>query len=121
MPEEFIDILQLPEIKDSLDAVEEIMFNDYMSIPSSTLEQLRKDFPEGARVRLVEMEDVYAPPAGTLGTVRSVDDAGTIHVSWDNGSSLGLMYGADTCERADRGIEPKSHTKTNTHENFNER
>lgn len=121
MPEEFIDILQLPEIKDGLDAVEEIMFNDYMSIPSSTLEQLRNDFPEGARVRLVEMKDDYAPPAGTLGTVKSVDDAGTIRVSWDNGSSLGLMYGVDKCERIDRSIEPKSHTKTNAREDFNER
>jgi hypothetical protein len=118
MPEEFVDIL--PLIKDYLDENEQAML-DNTHISGSALEQLRNDFPEGARVRLVEMKDVYAPPAGTLGTVRSVDNTGTIHVSWDNGSSLGLMYGADTCERVDRGIEPKSHTKTNTREGFNER
>jgi hypothetical protein len=45
------------------------------------------------------MEDMQAPPAGCMGTVRMVDDIGTIHVSWDNGSSLGVVYGEDEIER----------------------
>ena len=32
---------------------------------------------------------------GCQGTVRWVDDMGTIHVSWDCGSSLGLIPGED--------------------------
>lgn len=60
--------------------------------------ELRKRYPAGTRVRLVRMEDVQAPPAGTSGTVRFVDDIGTIHVSWDNGSSLGVVYGEDKIE-----------------------
>jgi len=28
---------------------------------------------------------------GTLGTVTHVDDAGTIHVDWDNGAKIGLV------------------------------
>lgn len=28
---------------------------------------------------------------GTLGTVRLIDDAGTIHVDWDNGGTLGMV------------------------------
>lgn len=28
---------------------------------------------------------------GTLGTVRLIDSAGTIHVDWDDGSRLGLV------------------------------
>jgi Domain of unknown function (DUF4314) len=28
---------------------------------------------------------------GTLGTVDLVDDAGTVHVRWDNGSRLGMV------------------------------
>ena len=58
-------------------------------------EEFRKTYPVGTRVRLVKMDDTQAPPAGTLGTVRFVDDAGTIHVNWDNGSSLGLVVPYD--------------------------
>lgn len=53
---------------------------------------------EGTRVRLIAMDDRQAPPRGTEGTVQFVDDAGTIHVQWDTGSSLGLIPGADEWE-----------------------
>ena len=45
------------------------------------------------------MDDVFAPPPGTQGTVRGVDDIGTIHVEWDSGSSLGVAYGEDVCRK----------------------
>lgn len=41
------------------------------------------------------MDDVQAPPVGTKGTVIGVDDIGSVMVSWDNGSSLSLVYGID--------------------------
>lgn len=60
------------------------------------LEMLKKKYPEGTRVALVHMEDPFTKiPAGTEGTVKSVDSLGTIHVSWDNGSSLGVVYNED--------------------------
>jgi hypothetical protein len=34
-------------------------------------------------------------PAGLKGTVDHVDDAATVHIAWDNGSSLGAAYGVD--------------------------
>lgn len=55
------------------------------------IEILRKRYPIGTRIKLVHMDDIQAPPTGTLGTVRYVDDIGTIHIKWDNGSSLGLV------------------------------
>ena len=55
---------------------------------------VRKRYPEGTKVRLVHMEDAQAPPAGTQGTVQFVDDAGQIHVSWSNGSSLAVLLDA---------------------------
>ena len=66
-----------------------------------TIEHLRKSFPRGCRVELLQMDDPQAPPIGTLGTVIGVDDLGTIHVNWDNGSGLGVAYGEDACRRID--------------------
>ena len=58
--------------------------------------QFLKDlYPAGTRVKLVEMNDIQAPPIGTLGTVMCVDDIGTIHIKWDNGSTLGAAYPED--------------------------
>ena len=68
-------------------------------IDTETLEQLRKEYPAGTRVELVKMDDPYNTKLipGCQGTVRYVDDMGTIHVSWDCGSSLGVIYGEDAC------------------------
>ena len=58
--------------------------------------QFLKDlYPAGTRVKLLEMNDIQAPPIGTLGTVMHVDDIGTIHIKWDNGSTLGAAYPED--------------------------
>ena len=58
--------------------------------------QFLKDlYPAGTRGKLVEMNDIQAPPIGTLGTVMYVDDIGTIHIKWDNGSTLGAAYPED--------------------------
>lgn len=59
------------------------------------VEALKAEYPRGTRVELLWMEDDYAPPVGTKGTVRGVDDAGSIMVSWDNGSGLSVVYGVD--------------------------
>ncbi len=64
------------------------------------VEKLRNDFPKGARVRCLDMKDPYCPvPAGTEGSVSNVDDAGQIHVRWDNGQMLALIYGEDRFEK----------------------
>ena len=57
---------------------------------------LKKEYPAGTRVELVRMDDPYTKlQPGDRGTVREVDDIGTIHVSWDCGSSLGVVDGED--------------------------
>ena len=58
------------------------------------LKRLRERYPEGKKVRLIQMNDIQAPPVGTIGIIKGVDDMGTIHVKWDNGSSLGLVLDA---------------------------
>ena len=65
------------------------------------VEMLREQYPVGCRVELIEMNDVQAPPRGTRGTVRGVDDIGSIMVSWDNGCGLSVAYGEDSCRKVD--------------------
>ena len=67
------------------------------------IEKIRKLYKPGTRVSLVEMDDCQAPPVGTRGTVLAVDDAGTIHVKWDNGSALGVIYGEDRVQIIGQG------------------
>jgi hypothetical protein len=62
------------------------------------VKEMREEYPVGCRVRLVAMDDIQAPPIDTLGTVKGVDDTGSILVSWDNGSSLNIVYGVDRCK-----------------------
>lgn len=68
-------------------------------LSETMLELLRECYPAGTRVELMKMDDVQAPPLGTKGTVVAVDDIGTIHVKWDNGSSLGIVLGEDLCRK----------------------
>jgi len=68
-------------------------------ISKEALQALRERFPKGTRVELVQMDDPQAPPIGTKGTVRGVDDIGSILVDWDNGCGLNVAYGADVCRK----------------------
>ena len=91
--------------------------------------QLRNQYSEGSRVKLISMDDPYTNlghvanqliaicscrffsvldnmvstnlqhdpnlKPGDRGFVTKVDDIGTVHIQWDNGSTLGAAYGAD--------------------------
>lgn len=71
-----------------------------MRFPSREIvERLRKEYPSGTRVELVQMDDVQAPPVGTLGTVMGVDDTGSLLMNWDNGSGLNVIYGEDVVKK----------------------
>ena len=57
---------------------------------ASFIEQL--EHLVGKRVKCVQMDNDPNPvPNGTEGTVQFIDDAGHIHVKWDNGQSLSLL------------------------------
>ena len=59
------------------------------------IEQIRQTYAPGTRIEHQHMEDPQPVPDGTRGTVANVDDAGTIHMKWDNGRTLGLVPGED--------------------------
>lgn len=71
-----------------------------MRIPTrAELEELRKTYPNNTIVRLLQMDDIQAPPVGTEGVVHGVDDAGSLIVHWENGSSLNVIFGVDRVEK----------------------
>lgn len=64
------------------------------------VDRVKEQYPKGTRIALVSMDDPYSKlQPGDKGTVEFVDDIGTIFVSWDNGSGLGLAYGEDSCRK----------------------
>ena len=78
-----------------------------MTYPNKeTVAQIRREFPAGARVECVKLEDPYtAIDPGATGTVDFVDDTGTIFVVWDNGSTLGAVYSEDFIKKIPRMTE----------------
>lgn len=57
---------------------------------------LRKRYSEGTCVVLEDMEGEQGMPDGLKGNVSFIDDAGQIHVNWENGRSLALIPGVDS-------------------------
>lgn len=70
-------------------------------VKKEVLDKLRKQYPMGTKVELIKMDDIQAPPIGTKGIVQHVDDAATIHVVWENGSTLGVVLGEDECRKVE--------------------
>lgn len=66
-----------------------------MFIDKEQVEYIKKNYPVGTRIVVEYMNDPRPIAPGTRGTVRRVDDIGTIHCNFDNGRRLGLIYGED--------------------------
>lgn len=60
---------------------------------------LKAAYPAGSMVELKKMDYVAAPPVGTRGIVKFVDDLGTAHVKWENGSEINVVLGEDEIVR----------------------
>lgn len=61
--------------------------------------KIKEMYPSGTRIRLNHMDDPYHPVNdGALGTVDHVDDAGQIHMKWDDGGGLALIPNEDNFE-----------------------
>ena len=69
-----------------------------MKFPNKNyLAQLRKQYPVGTKIQLISMRDEKYPILpGTIGEVTHIDDMGSIHMKWQNGSSLPLIPEVDS-------------------------
>lgn len=60
------------------------------------VDDVKKTYPKGTRIKLIAYGYSFTnKKEGLLGTVILVDDFGTIHMEWDDGSSVGLIVGED--------------------------
>ena len=67
-----------------------------MYIDHNLVKKMKDTYAPGTRIQLDYMGDDPRPiPPGTKGTVRIVDDIGTVHCDFDNGRRLGLVPGED--------------------------
>ena len=80
-----------------------------MFLDEEIVNDIKERYPEGTRIVLDYIgEDPHPIEPGTRGTVRHVDDIGTVHVDFDNGRRLGLVPGEDSFHKLkerDRGDE----------------
>lgn len=66
-------------------------------------EKYQASYPPGTRIMLLSMgEDPCPVESNTRGTVEAVDDIGTLHCSFDNGRSLGIVPDKDRFRRLTR-------------------
>lgn len=90
---DWMDVFLMPEQISSLIA----------AVRHEQVDALRWDYPIGSQIVLDKMDDPQAPPAGSIGTVRWVDDLGQIHVSWNTGGTLALIPEADLFHKLNDG------------------
>lgn len=72
-------------------------------LKQSQIDKIKKEYTKGTKVILLNMEGESQMPRGLKGEVDHVDDAGQIHVRWENGSSLALNVEVDTFHK----VEPE--------------
>ncbi len=87
-------------------------------------ERYKAEYPPGTRIMLLSMgQDINPVEGNTKGTVMTVDDIGTLHCSFDNGRSLGVVPGEDsfrklTEEELAEGQEENQDMDGDEDENF---
>lgn len=65
--------------------------NDSHRLTQEEVEKLRKVYPSGTKLMCLKMNDPQPIECGEIGIVKSIDDAGQIHMNWKNGRSLALV------------------------------
>ena len=83
-----------------------------MNFEDQYVQRIKDAYPIGSRIVVDHMGyDPRPVEPGTKGTVRIVDDMGTIHCDFDNGRRLGLIPGEDSfhIENEQKQTQSRSH------------
>lgn len=94
IPERITRIMTLEELEDVFNILEKQI--NHRELSEEEIKAIKEKYIPGTKLELIKIYDYINPvPAGTTGEVINVDDIGTIHVNWNNGSTLGLVVGID--------------------------
>lgn len=97
LPERTIKITDLKGLEDIILIIDKQ--SKGRKFTQEEIEYIKQKYTIGTKVKLIKMYDLLSTiPTGTEGKIRSIDDIGTLHISWENGSSLGLIIGTDEFE-----------------------
>lgn len=81
-------------------------------------ERYKENYPPGTRIMLLSMGDDPRPiEDNTRGTVRVVDDIGTLHCGFDNGRYLGIVPGEDSFRKLTEAELAEEQNQTIDEEN----
>lgn len=87
---------------------EAAIFAQKLKRTEDNVKEIREKYPAGTVLELDYMDDVQAPPKESRMTVTYVDDRGTIHGNWNNGSTIGLVPSCDRFHVVDtEALEPE--------------
>lgn len=96
-PEKIIKIVDISYIDEMVQILEKQCQAKKLTIEE--IKYIKDTYKEGMNVKLIKMYDFANDlVTGTVGVITAVDDIGTIHVNWNNGSTLGLVIGTDEFE-----------------------
>lgn len=93
LPERFIKVTDLEGLEDIILILEKQ--SNAKEHTQEEIKQIKEKYVEGTKIELIKMYDLQAPPSKIKGFIEHVDDMGTLHIRWENGSSLGLVVGVD--------------------------
>lgn len=93
LPERIVKVTDLEGLEDII-----LILNKQSNTKKHTqeeIQQIKEKYVAGTKVELIKMYDLQAPPPNTRGFIDFIDDTGTLHIKWENGSGLGLVVGID--------------------------
>lgn len=94
IPEYITKIINLEELEEIILILKKQ--SEIKEFTSEEVKQIKQKYKSGLKIELIRMYDYINPvPPGTKGIVDFVDDLGTIHMKWQNNSTLGLTVGLD--------------------------
>lgn len=96
IPERIIKITDITGLEDIISILDKQ--SNAKEYAQEEIKDIKKKYIAGTKIKLIKMYDLQEVPVGTKGIIEFIDDIGTLHIKWENGSTLGLVVGVDEFE-----------------------
>jgi hypothetical protein len=113
-PEKFEKLIDVEEIEDIILILEKQSKKEEHT--KEEIKYIKEKYKVGSEIELIKMYDFQAPAPGTKGIIDHIDDIGTLHVKWENGSALGLVVGTDEFKVLEENLDKGNKNAMNEEE-----